>query len=1037
MKKNFKNLYTIGAIALLFGAAVACSEEEPLNMAPTLNMNEATNIMRTSVTFNGSITGKTSSIKDFGFQYSLSEDFTANLTKNVSIGDTLSSSMCQTTVIGLEAAERYYYRMYASTGATTVYSNSEYFQTQSSSAPVFTALQIDSIGENNARFRCTIADVGDEHLIEYGISYKTSADKAWIPVPSDSIIPVSISGAENTFYLEISGLTPATKYSFRPYAKNSSSADSSTGTREGYGTEVQAQTESLLSAEVQTSEVEDGHIGINSIDVSGTILSAVGSKGVIDKVGFCWSENNRTPVITDNSEEFDPVRVGESFKMTIRDLKPSTEYYVRAWAKNTVNGETRVGYGETRTVKTTGLNTPQIEWNEGVDDEGYWISAAEATANTINIKATIKNYDENAIVEKGLIWDKASGSISLAKAKENGTILSLDLATGGKEINATIQGLELARRYYIRAYAIYKAAGLEEIGYSNTYEVSTRDFEAPSLSSTDIKDVTRKGATLIGGMSSEGNATIIQKGFCLVKSEYAIYSPELTSKDAIVIVSDDDSFTETVGNLNTATGYYVRTFAITEIAEVRKDTTYSWSSNHFSTSDIERPSINFNSAYSEGNTIKLEASLYSAGEGEIIERGFVWRPDSVGGEFNIVNNTSVIAEGTNDLFTCTIKDLSFSTTYHVQPYVKSVVDNDTIVTYMGWYHNIYLDFNTAEIERPTIEDDKIAFSSAVLTTKFRNAGSFPIKKKGFCVHLEETTSEPSLNNNLYVLDADDSFTATLTGLKHDTRYSVRAFATYMKDNVEETVYSSNRSFGTKRPESYTFNNIVIKSDSTTMSSLYYTCGVAEEGDGELLEKGFIWKQRPKDSWNWQYPSFEDDKNYAEDGHDGYKAVADGELNEYSLKITGLKPSTNYYVRSYVKVKVEQSEYVYYSDVSQDGTSYLPVNLNFTVYADSCYVEGSVTDLPEGVDEVGLCYSSDTNLSVDDMENIAKAVMADDFKDTGSFTVGLSDLAQSVQYKVGFYFKLNGEYIRVDNGWYFTTRRQPTINDNVSPGKKDE
>ena len=281
MKRFTSYIYSIGAI-LLVGLVFSCSEEEPINMAPTFKLNSVTNIMRTSATFSGSISGEMSQIKEYGFQYSLSEDFTANLTNEVKVGDTPSSGNCEATIKGLEANERYYYRLYATTGASTVYSHSEYFQTIASSAPILSALTVDSIGENMIRFICTVEDIGDEYLLEYGVGYKKSSDKSYIPIASDSIVPVSVSGLANTFYVEIIDLEPATNYMFRPYAKNSADANGDSGAREGYGTVENIKTENQLSAVVTTNEIMEGNIGMNSFTVSGKIISAIGSNGVVD-----------------------------------------------------------------------------------------------------------------------------------------------------------------------------------------------------------------------------------------------------------------------------------------------------------------------------------------------------------------------------------------------------------------------------------------------------------------------------------------------------------------------------------------------------------------------------------------------------------------------------------------------------------------------------------------------------------------------------------------------------------------------------------
>ena len=1155
MNKKIKNIYSVGAFVLAVGAVIACSEEEPINMAPSFSLNEVSNIMRTSATFSGSIEGNMSQIKEYGFQYSLTEDFSANLTWEEKIGDTPSSGLCQATVKGLEANERYYYRLYASTGASKVYSYTEYFQTTASSAPMLSNVVVDSIGENMARFLCTVEDVGDEYLIEYGIGYKTAADKSYIPILSDSVVSRTANGTVETYFVQIDGLSPATKYSFRPYAKNSADKDAASGTREGYGTVSEHKTEDLLSAEVITSEIADGHIGISSIQVTGTLKSATGSNGKVDKCGFCWSENNTSPVITDNYLELDPVAVGKSFSDTISDLKPKTIYYVRAYAKNTVNGAERVGYGETYEVTTKGLITPKLEQVYEENEWGGLNATYEAKATSIRFKANITNYYEDACVEKGLIWSRTSGSITLEKAKEDKTCLSLDLKTGGKTIDGTIENLTMNTRYYVRAYAVYKADGLEEIGYTSAETIYTQNFEAPNLAQTEVSEVTRSSAILTGGMYSEGNGKITQKGFCI--SEYSnTYQPELKTKGVIIVISDDDTFTEEVTGLKTSTSYAVRTYAISELAE-RVDTTYAWYSD-LRTSDIERPNLYDLIASGNSNTIDCSLILNSFGEGEIVEAGFYWKADTAQIPFdyeNCVKTKATVDPDDDKKYNATIKGLGYNTRYNISPYAKNLVDNDTILTIFGWsttpstgdlekprlkdiesvsssltsitvksgitnnpigeiteigfiwlkdkpeYNGYWqhpnldsednytgymavtddtkeefeleitgLDMNQGyyitayakmtyegqvyytssnawpfstesythpNFRTPTVADDDITFSSAVLKANMTDEGNLPITKKGFVVHLAETTSEPSLTNNKFALDADADFKATVTGLKHDTRYVVRSYATCTVGDTEETTYSGSTYFYTKRPESWTFNNMVNQSDSTSMTTLYYTCGIAEQGDGELVEKGFIWKMRPKNNWNWQYPSFEDDPQNENDYYDGYKAVAglkEDDLKEYSLMLTGLKPNSNYYVRSYAKVKVEEVEYVYYSDNSEDYTHNLQVNMSFEALVDTCTVTVEVTDFPEGVTEMGICYTSDTSQSPDD---ITATVKGPELDENNQFKVGLSELLQATQYKVGFYFVLDNTHIRLDGEWYFTTKRTPSVGDNVSPGKKEE
>lgn len=1042
MNKKLKNIYSVGAFALAIGAVIACSEEEPINMAPTFSLNEVSNVMRTSATFSGSIDGNMSQIKEYGFQYSLTEDFSANLTWEEKVGDTPSSGLCQATVKGLEANERYYYRLYATTGASKVYSYTEYFQTTASSAPLLSEVVVDSIGENMARFLCTVEDVGDEHLIEYGIGYKTASDKSYIPIVSDSVVSRTANGTVQTYFVQIEGLSPATKYSFRPYAKNSADANAESGTREGYGTISDYQTENLLSAEVITSEIMDGHIGINTVQVTGTVKSAKGSNGVVNKCGFCWSENNTSPVITDNFFEMDPVAVGKSFTTTITDLKPGTTYYVRAYAKNTVNGAERVGYGNTYPITTEGLVTPKIEADEGVDENGWWISPYETTATTITFKATITNYDEGALIEKGFIWSKTTGSITLEKAKEEKTFLALDLKTGGKSINGTIEKLEMNTRYYVRAYAVYKAAGLEEVGYTNnTYEIRTSDFQAPSMSSVDVKEVTASSALFVGGMNHEGNATMVEKGFCTIESDKG-EDPVLTSDGVIIVKADDDTFTEKVEGLKHNKEYRVRSYAITTIAE-RNDTTYSWT-NYYWTSNIEQPQMkNIEWMSASTHSVTVSCGIENKGDGEILERGFIWLKDPLDGywknpDFSSEDNYTAfkaVTDGTNESYSLEITGLEINTGYYFRSYVKMKYEDEEYYAYSNSQPWSTENYSLPYHGSPIIDNDSITYSSAVVEANIQDEGNCTIIKKGFVVSKADVDYYPTLTSHLYNIELglEEAFRTKLTNLTYNTRYAVRSYVVCKLDNDEEQKYYSDvNEFSTSSPNGPTFNGIQV--DSTSVTTIAVSCGIDEEGTGEITEKGFLWKIMPNNDWNWLEPTFETGEGYA--GNDGSIAVTDGEITSFSKVISSLVPGTNYYVRSYVKATIDGMEFVFYSGTTRTSTQGLNISLGFNADTETtCTISGTVNNMPSSVTEFGFYYCTE-----DEYESnytMANSVKATDLNANKEFTASMTDLLPNTRYYVSFYIKIGDTIYRNDSRWEFNTKRKPSASDNVSPGKKEE
>lgn len=1041
MNKKIKNIYSVGAFVLAVGAVIACSEEEPINMAPTFSLNEVSNIMRTSATFSGSIGGNMSQIREYGFQYSLTEDFSANLTWEEKVGDTPSSGTCEAVVKGLEANERYYYRMYASTGASKVYSYTEYFQTTASSAPMLSNVVVDSIGENMARFLCTVEDVGDEYLIEYGIGYKTAADKSYIPILSDSVVSRTANGTVETYFVQIDGLSPATKYSFRPYAKNSADADAASGTREGYGTVSEHKTEDLLSAEVITSEIADGHIGINSIQVTGTLKSATGSNGKVDKCGFCWSENNTSPVITDNYLELDPVAVGKSFSATISDLKPKTIYYVRAYAKNTVNGAERVGYGETYDVITDGLTTPKLEQVYEENEWGGLNATYEAKATSIRFKANITNYDENALIEKGLIWSRTSGSITLEKAKEDKTCLSLDLATGGKTIDGTIENLTMNTRYYVRAYAVYKAAGLEEIGYTSAETIYTQNFEAPNMASVEVKEVTSNSVKFIGGMYSEGNATMIEKGFCAVATDNWI-EPKLSSEGVIKVKSDDDEFTETVDSLKHDTHYYVSSYAITTIAE-RNDTTYSWPTS-FRTSNIEQPqmkSIEWISAST--HSVTVSCGIENKGDGEILERGFIWLKDPLDGywknpDFSSEDNYTAfkaVTDGTNESYSLEITGLEINTGYYFRSYVKMKYAGVEYYAYSNSQPWSTEDYSLPYHTSPIVDNDSITYSSAVVEANIHDEGNCTIIKKGFVVSKADVDNYPTLTSHLYNIELglEEAFRTKLTNLTYNTRYAVRSYVVCkLDDEEEEKYYSYVSTFWTSSPNGPTFNGLRI--DSTSVTTIAVSCGIDEEGMGEITEKGFLWKIMPNGDWNWLEPTFETGEGYA--GNDGSVAVTDGEITSFSHVIPSLVPGTYYYIRSYVKVTIDGLEFVFYSGTTRTDTQGLNISLGFNADTETtCTIEGTVSNMPSSVTEFGFYYCTE-----DEYESnytMVNSVKATDLNANKEFTASMTNLLPNTEYYVSFYIKIGDTIYRNDSRWNFQTKRRPSASDNVSPGKKEE
>ncbi len=670
-KYIMQGLLPLLAAGFICTSVISCSEEEvPNNMAPTLNVSAVSNALRTSAILSGSISGQTSQIKDFGFEYSTSQDFPSDKTSKISMSEEGATSSLSTQVKNLTPNERYYYRMYATTGVTNIYSAVQDFRTTNMSAAQMSAMTVDSIGENYARFSFTIEDIGNEVLIECGVSYKKSDSKAFIPVAIDN----PTSGTQCV--VEITDLDPDTDYNFRPYAKNAADREATTGSIEGFGTTITQKTAALLSASVETGVVDEGDIKITSVRMTGTIQSAVGSNGVINECGFVYSLTNSLPTYNSDSKIInDATGINVTTKPytysgDITGLSQSTHCYVRAYARNTVTGEERIAYGTVREITTAQLKKPVVEINsEGIT----------TTATTIKVSATITNYDANALVEKGIIWSKTQGDLSLADAKTAKTYQVV--TTGENQIVATIEGLDINTSYFIRAYAVYKSGEIMETGYtSSSNQTRTDGFILPNIDLETNQDQVEFGSIeLVGKISSSGNTTITERGFVVssISSEPTLENYEKTAKS-------NESFTSTITGLKPQTWYYARAYVKCELAG-RKETTYGgWGS--FYTYDFDRPSFS-SMEYVEttASSVTIKNNVTPGKDGTIVARGFCVRVDDEKHLAPTVDDIkveeAVTDATTGNTYTLTLSNLVSGITYYVQPYVIVQIGSEKHVCY--------------------------------------------------------------------------------------------------------------------------------------------------------------------------------------------------------------------------------------------------------------------------------------------------------------------------------------------------------------------
>jgi hypothetical protein len=613
----------------------------------------------------GTFSGNLSKVKEYGVKFSTSNNFPSDATTTLTFEGTPSNSVTA-SLSGLSPSTHYYYCWYATTGNIVVRSEYGEFTTTATAKPQFSELEVDSIGENYVRLRCRVTEIGDQYLVEQGVSYraKSNAAASFIPVTAESI------DGNNEFTVAIEDLTAATTYEVRPYAKNSADAEGESGMLEGYGETQTFTTDDKLSPELETYDATD--VTMNSARVLAKVTAAEGSYGVITERGFCYSTSSQNPTIYDKTVTVVGLTLGEVYEATLTDLAQLTTYYVRPYAKNLVNWTERVGYGTAIEFTTERSASPQVSLT-GQDD-------VTVTATSITLQAQIDNYFPTALKERGFIWSTDDRNISIDNAKTAGNCLTVTATD--KVFSGTLKDLTPGTNYYIRAYAIYQTADETLSGLSEAVSYSTNDISGGTFK--DISCTAKSSTTLTveTGISDMGEGTFVEKGFCWKDASRG--TPTINNCDGSSAVSSTDNYTYStvISGLEQGTTYIVRGY----LKSTYNDQTLTSYSDALTCATNDLISAKFGSVratLANDTTISVSVGITDLGNGELTEKGFCWKIDQAP-TLDDCDGSQAVSTGSNENYTVAISSLHYNTTYYICAYAKTKIGEETLISYSDY-----------------------------------------------------------------------------------------------------------------------------------------------------------------------------------------------------------------------------------------------------------------------------------------------------------------------------------------------------------------
>jgi len=424
-----------------------------------------------------------------------------------------------------------------------------YFTLSSStiSLPTVITYPISNITTNSATSGGNVASDGGSQVTERGIAYNSYSNVSIKNLhTSDGI---GTGGFTSNF---TQNLKPNTTYYVRAYAINAkgtaygetmsfktlatgsvtpvlNSPTTNQAATETSNVAFQSQTNSTAAQTAPKVSTISPIKATKSSAVVGGNVSADGGSPVTDK-GVAYSSAH-SPTIKNLH-----VSAGSgsgAFEVTLlQQLLSGKTYYARAYATN-IKG---TAYGNE--VSFSLLNLPTVTTAE----------LSGITSKAVTSGGTVVSDGGSPITARGFVINSSPRPTLANKYTTAGV--------GVGTFTSTYNGLRSSVTYYVRAYATNSAGTAygNEVSFTTP---ATSTITLPTVTTTDVSNITLTGFKSGGNVTSEGGAPVIAKG--IVVASFA--NPTIANKSTLN-GSGSGSFTSTYTNVLTAgVTYYVRAYA--------------------------------------------------------------------------------------------------------------------------------------------------------------------------------------------------------------------------------------------------------------------------------------------------------------------------------------------------------------------------------------------------------------------------------------------------------------------------------------------
>ena len=414
--------------------------------------------------------------------------------------------------------------------------------------------------------------------------------------------------------------------------------------------------------------------------------------------------------------------------------------------------------------------------------------------------------------------------------------------------------------YYYCAYA--------SSGYSmvrgEIRSFTTQEGVAPVFGNAEITGHDEKSATVTATIADKGGSELV---LCGVRYWEAANGEEnLETEGTLVTVTPNTDFTVTLSDLMPSTEYIL-------CAVAQNATGIGYSDKlHVTTDEAVLPVLSaITPLDSTVVSIEVSAQVLDVGKSALKEVGFCWSMESQEPTPSH-NHQSLPLPADGEAFSFHIENLTADQTYYIRAYAY----NDEAEPGYSPVKVFHTTSSVPSVERAVAED--IEYTTATLKARIASHGGLPITAKGF--YYSDTNENPGEGDRrITATNAEtDSIIAWVEGLASHTTYYVRAFATNARGtSVSEEVYTFTTADNRTVPTVETNEVTNIGSMTATLNGR-----IAADGNTPITARGFCYGT---------------DANPAQNGS---RMPVEGNATDFTLDVSGLNPSTTYYVCAYAE-----------------------------------------------------------------------------------------------------------------------------------------